>query len=119
MNTERPKRGEIWLVSFDPTIGSEIRKSRPAVVISSDSIGVLPLKLACPVTEWREDFRHLIWQVKVVPTEKNGLKKPSSIDVLQTRCLDLRRFGRRLGVITEGQMKDVCLALSEITESGF
>jgi mRNA interferase MazF len=32
----RPKRGEIWLVDFEPTIGSEIKKIRPALVISSE-----------------------------------------------------------------------------------
>lgn len=40
-----PKRGEIWLVNLEPTIGAEIRKTRPAVVVSSDFIGKLPLKL--------------------------------------------------------------------------
>ncbi|MGH8603716.1 MAG: type II toxin-antitoxin system PemK/MazF family toxin, partial [Gammaproteobacteria bacterium] len=37
-------RGEVWLVSLDPTIGQELKKTRPAVVISSNSIGRLPLK---------------------------------------------------------------------------
>jgi mRNA interferase MazF len=43
-----PKRGEIWLVSLDPTIGAEIRKTHPAIIISSDYIGKLPLKLVVP-----------------------------------------------------------------------
>ena len=38
LNNSRPKRGEIWLVSFDPTIGAEIRKTPPAVIISSDAL---------------------------------------------------------------------------------
>ena len=38
INPELPKRGEIWLVNFDPTVGAEIKKVRPAVVISSDSV---------------------------------------------------------------------------------
>ena len=46
-----PLRGEIWLVNFDPTIGSEIRKTRPAVVVSSDAVGRLPIKLVAPVTD--------------------------------------------------------------------
>nr|WP_310487775.1 type II toxin-antitoxin system PemK/MazF family toxin [Chamaesiphon sp. VAR_69_metabat_338] len=40
-----PRRGEIWLVNLDPTVGAEIQKTRPAIVISSDYIGKLPLKL--------------------------------------------------------------------------
>ncbi|GFZ95652.1 type II toxin-antitoxin system PemK/MazF family toxin [Okeania sp. KiyG1] len=44
-NDNLPKRGDIWLTNFDPTIGSEIRKIRPAIIISSDGIGRLPIKL--------------------------------------------------------------------------
>jgi mRNA interferase MazF len=51
-----PQRGEIWLVNFDPTIGTEIRKTRPAVVVSSDAVGRLPIKLVAPVTDWKEHF---------------------------------------------------------------
>ena len=45
-----PKRGEIWLVNLNPTVGAEIHKTRPAIVISSDYIGKLPLKLVVPIT---------------------------------------------------------------------
>jgi mRNA interferase MazF len=45
-----PKRGEIWLVNLDPTVGAEIQKTRPAIVISSDCIGKLFLKLVVPIT---------------------------------------------------------------------
>ena len=41
----RPQRGEIWLIDFEPTIGSEIKKIRPALVISSDAINKLPIKV--------------------------------------------------------------------------
>ncbi|NEO53468.1 MAG: type II toxin-antitoxin system PemK/MazF family toxin [Okeania sp. SIO3B5] len=50
-NDNLPKRGDIWLTNFDPTIGSEIRKIRPAIIISSDGIGRLPIKLIAPTTE--------------------------------------------------------------------
>jgi len=48
-----PKRGEIWLVDFDPSIGAEIRKVRPAVVVSLDTIGRLPLRMVVPITDWK------------------------------------------------------------------
>jgi len=54
----RPKRGEIWLVRFDPSIGAEIRKLRPAVVLSLDKIGRLPLRIVVPVTDWRPVLAH-------------------------------------------------------------
>jgi hypothetical protein len=43
-NPVTPQRGEIWLVNFDPTMGAEIQKTRPAVVVSSDAVGRLPMK---------------------------------------------------------------------------
>lgn len=51
-----PKRGEIWLVNFDPTVGAEIKKVRPSVVISSDDIGKLPIELIAFITDWKSYF---------------------------------------------------------------
>ncbi len=42
------RKGEIWLVNLDPTIGSETRKVRPAVIVSSDAAGVLRSRSSCP-----------------------------------------------------------------------
>jgi len=51
-----PKRGEIWLIDFDPAIGAEIRKARPAVVVSLDAIGRLPLRIVVPITDWKPAY---------------------------------------------------------------
>ncbi len=45
-----PKRGEVWWVSLDPTRGAEMQKTRPAVVLSSNRLGRLPLRLVVPLT---------------------------------------------------------------------
>ncbi|MBS1249080.1 MAG: hypothetical protein MAG431_00653 [Chloroflexi bacterium] len=42
------QRNDIWLVSLDLTIGAEIRKTRPVVVVSADALGLLPIKLVAP-----------------------------------------------------------------------
>lgn len=47
-----PKRGDVWNVNFDPTVGAEIGKARPAVVVTVESIGRLPLRLVVPITDW-------------------------------------------------------------------
>ena len=60
-------RGDIWKVNLDPTIGAEIKKSRPVVVISLDAVGLLPIKLVAPLTEWKDYLSHNIWHVKVLP----------------------------------------------------
>ena len=84
MNSETatPKRGEIWRVNFDPTIGTEIKKTRPAVVISSDAVGRLPIKLVAPITDWKDYFSNNLWHVKISPTAENGLSKLSTVDTL-------------------------------------
>lgn len=85
MNIER---GEIWTVNLDPTLGAEIRKTRPVVVISSDAVGALPIRLVAPLTGWQENFARNVWHVKLVPDRLNGLIKASAVDTLQLRGVD-------------------------------
>jgi mRNA interferase MazF len=65
-NSLFPKRGDVWLANFDPTVGAEIKKIRPAVVVSSDSVGKLLIKLIAPVTDWKEYYIGNIWYVRCV-----------------------------------------------------
>jgi len=111
-----PKRGDIWLVNFDPTIGTEIRKTRPAVVISSDAVGRLPIKLVAPVTDWKPHYAPNLWHVRIDPTPTNGLTKPSAVDVLQLRGMDIQRFIRRLGQVSSETMEAIVLAVVAIIE---
>jgi mRNA-degrading endonuclease toxin of MazEF toxin-antitoxin module len=46
-----PKRGEVWLIGFDPSVGAEIQKVRPAFFINLDSIGRSPLRTVVPITD--------------------------------------------------------------------
>jgi mRNA interferase MazF len=79
-NPVTPQRGEIWLINFDPTVGTEIQKTRPAVVVSSDAVGRLPIKLVAPLTDWKEYFAPNIWHVRIDPDTTNGLTKVSAVD---------------------------------------
>jgi len=92
------KRGEIWTVNLDPTLGAEIRKTRPVVVINSDALGVLPIRLVAPLTGWKEYFTRNVWHVKLVPDRMNGLSKTSAVDTLQLRDVDMQRFVHKIGV---------------------
>lgn len=111
-----PKRGEVWLVNLDPTIGAEIKKTRPVVLVNSDLIGKLPLKWVVPMTDWKPYFASNIWHVYIEPTEENGLSKPSAADVLQMRSIDTRRFIRRLGILPTTDLKEIVLAIAAIIE---
>ena len=111
-----PQRGEIWLVNFDPTVGTEIRKVRPAIVVSSDAIGRLPIKLVAPITDWKPYFSNNLWHIKVEPDSTNHLTKPSAIDVLQLRGVDTQRFIRKLGNLSEITMAEVVTAIVTVVE---
>ena len=112
----QPSRGEIWQVNFDPTIGAEIKKIRPAVVISSDAVGSLPLKLVAPVTTWDNKFTGKIWLVKIIPDTNNGLTQDSAVDALQIRCVDVKRFVRKKGFVSPIVMEDIAAAIAIVVE---
>jgi mRNA interferase MazF len=112
----RPRRGEIWLVSFDPTVGSEIKKTRPAIVISSDAVGRLPIKLVAPITDWKDHYAANIWHVRVAPDHTNGLAKVSTVDVLQLRGMDRQRFIRKLGQIADSTLEEIVLSVAAVIE---
>jgi mRNA interferase MazF len=111
-----PKRGDIWLVNLDPTIGAEIKKVRPAVVVSSDAIGRLPIKLVAPLTDWKEYFAGNVWHVRVNPTPATGLAKVSAVDTLQLRGVDQQRFIRKLGEVSPVTMEEIILAIATVIE---
>ncbi len=111
-----PKRGEIWLVNLDPTLGAEIKKTRPAIVVSSDVIGKLPLKLVVPLTDWKSAFGANLWHVYVEPSQDNGLTKISAADVLQMRSVDTQRFVRKMGVLSDVDLTEVSIAIALIVE---
>lgn len=116
MSFEFPRRGEVWMVNLDPMIGVEIRKTRPAVVLSSDAIGILPLKLVAPITEWKEAFSRMTWMVRLDSDDQNGLRKRSSVDVLQTRSVDVQRLVKKIGTCSKKVMKDIDYAIADIIE---
>ena len=68
-------RSEVCLINLDPTVGSEIRKTRPAVIVSNDAIGILPLKVVVPLTGWKDRYAIAPWLVRVEPNAENGLVK--------------------------------------------
>ena len=111
-----PRRGEVWDVDFDPTIGAEIQKQRPAVVISIDSVGRLPIKLVAPFTGWQPKFSRNIWLVNVKPNKINGLKKESAVDTLQIKSVDTQRFVKKRGRLTSTLMDEIGAAIAAIID---
>lgn len=110
------RRSEVWLINLDPTIGAEIKKTRPAVIVSSNEIGTLPLKVIAPITDWKPNYAQVPWMVQVQPNVQNGLTKPSAVDTFQVRSVSEMRFVRRLGALNASTMRSVASALAEVLE---
>jgi mRNA interferase MazF len=105
------RRAEVWLVDFDPAVGSEIRKRRPAVVVNRGDAGILPLRVVIPFTDRKSAHSGLPWLVEVTPDASNGLDKMSSADAFQVKSIDTTRFVRRIGRLTPADMERLELAL--------
>ena len=101
---------------MDPTKGAEINKTRPAVIVSSDAVGRLPIKLIVPVTGWKDYFVNNLWHIRLNPTKTNGLSKTSAANVLQLRGVDTRRIVKRIGVVSANTMIEVAAAIAAVVE---
>lgn len=110
------KRGEIWLINLDPTIGAEIKKTRPAVIVNADQLGKLPLKIIVPITDWKDHYSIAPWMVKIVSSSQNGLSKKSSADCFQVRSVAQERFLKKLGNLKAEQMDQIAHGLSAVLQ---
>lgn len=105
-----PRRGEVWLVALDPTVGSEIQKTRPAAVVQNDhSNRTAQTTIVAPLTS--------TVRPKVYPTEvlvhagEGGCRVDSVVLLRQLRCVDRSRLLRRLGTLRSATVVAVEQAL--------
>jgi len=107
-----PSRGEIWKVRFDPSEGDEIKKVRPAVVMTIPNAGRINLQIVIPITGWQPQFSRYFWMVKLMPDTSNGLDKDSAADAFQVKSVSVKRFQAKVGVITEKQLDEIAAAIA-------
>lgn len=110
-STNKPRRGEIWNVRFNPAVGAEIQKVRPAVVINVPEVGRLPSHIVVPITHWRVEYAAFSWFVPLLPTDDNGLSKPSGADAFQVKSVSELRFVQKLGTLTPQDMEAIAAAV--------
>ena len=111
------KQGEIWEIDLNPTRGAEIKKKRPAIIINDDAIGILPLRVIVPITEWKEKFKGAIWIVRIDPDKENKLKKSSAIDTFQIRSVSTTRLLRKIGSISPSTLEKVKNAVKAVIDA--
>ena len=105
-----PKRGEIYLVSFDPTVGAEIRKTRPALVLQNNVANRhSPVTIVAAITS---RFEEPLYPTEVLlPAGEGGLEVDRVVLLNQVRTVDRLRLIQRLGTLKPGTMKRVNQAL--------
>jgi mRNA interferase MazF len=108
------KQSEIWLINLNPTIGAGIKKTRPAIIVSDNSLGKLPLKIIVPLTDWKEKYEIAPWMVYIKPDSINNLTKVSAADCFQIRSISEERFIRKIGKISSENLEDIKDALSKV-----
>lgn len=105
-----PRRGEVWLVSFDPTIGSEIKKTRPALVIQNDIANrYSPITIVAAVSS-AIGVRRYPTEV-LIDAPEGGLSKDGVVLLNQVRSIDRRRLLKRLGVVGARTLRRVNAAI--------
>ena len=103
------KRGEVYLVNFDPTVGAEAKKTRPALVVSNDINNFhSPIVSISPITS--NVTRVYSFEIEV-PPGTGGLKVRSKIMINQTRAVDKIRLIKKLGQLPAGLMEEANQAL--------
>jgi mRNA interferase MazF len=81
------------------------------VVISSDNMGHLPIRLVAPITGWKDRFEGNIWRVPIKPNATNGLTKGSVVDVMQIRGVDVERFISKQGRLNATLMEEIAAVI--------
>jgi mRNA interferase MazF len=104
-----PSRGEVFLVELDPTRGSEIRKTRPCVVVSPDELNHhLRTSIVAPMTTGGQSYPFRI------PCRFAG--KAGHVVLDQLRTVDHERFRKRLGVLPSTALQATLRVLGEMFE---
>ena len=110
MVTARPqavRRGDVWLAALDPTIGSEIQKTRPCLVVSPDDLNAhLSTCFVAPLTT---GSRPAPFRIAVRFEGKEGLILPD-----QMRTIDRRRLVRRLGAVEAETLAETLAVMREL-----
>jgi len=109
-----PRRGEIWLVQFTPGSGRELIDPHPALVLSRDDVGILPLRVVVPLTTFQERFATVPWMITLEPDATNGLRRKSVVDCFQPRSFDTGRFLEKWGELNQAQVEEVARTVAAV-----
>jgi len=103
---KKVKRFEIYLVTLNPTVGSEIQKTRPCIVVSPDEINILKTVIIAPLTSKGFDF---VFRPRIELDGKEGL-----VVLDQIRAVDKARLVKKIGRVDADKAKEIAKTLVEM-----
>jgi len=103
---EQIGRFDIVLVKLNPTVGSEIQKTRPCIIVSPNEMNILKTIIVAPITSKGFDF---VFRAKIKFEGKNGL-----ILLDQIRAIDKSRIVKKIGAVQSNKAKEIAKLLTEI-----
>ncbi len=117
-------RGEVWRLALD-SVGQQHERdhsisgeetTRLVVIISSDALAILPLRIIIPLTAWKPEFSSAPWLVRVPPVLNSGLDEVMAADALQLRAVSTARLRQRLGSLPEKIVIEITSAVLEVIQ---
>ena len=109
-------KGDICLVNLDPTVGDEIQKKRPVLILNGGHEKNLKLAIVAPITNWQVSWEDNPFFVSLEPDDQNCLDEGLVIDCFQIRAISHQRFLKRIGNISECNLDFVKQALALILD---
>ncbi|EDO6816893.1 type II toxin-antitoxin system PemK/MazF family toxin [Campylobacter coli] len=114
------KYGELWIADFEPQVGEEITKKRPALILSNNLFNSnQKLVFVVPLTTWQDKFYKGIWFLKIDKNVTNNLNVDSAINCSQIKSFSKDRLIEKIGEVDEKIMKEVRIILDEILSPQF
>ena len=105
-------RGDIVWAHLSPVIGSEQAGKRPVVIISGNTLNHhLPVRIVCPITS---EGRVSTGRILIPSGKLSGLKKDSYALSFQVRTVSVKRLSKKIGSVTETQLRDIVESLNNI-----
>lgn len=111
-------RGEVWTMTLSRKREAEDANSRTVVILSSDALGTLPLRVVVPLTAWRDEYSGALWMVRIPPVLNSGLDLAMAADALQVRSVSSARLTRKLGELPVHLVDKVAEAVAVILNTG-
>jgi len=108
--------GDIYWVNLEPTIGDEIKKKRPVVILNPGHRRYLKLAVVLPITHWRPEWEDHAFFVPLDSSPSNGLARKSAVDCFQIRAISHERFVESIGAASDTEIDQMKRAIALILD---